>query len=106
MTVWNYVYENYLFTVNRKTFDRLKPQTQQLLREKMHEACEWSRDRLEAEEEKIREQFAEEGLAVIDLTHEELEVFKQQLKPLREKLKEKYGAEACKAFLIDMEKNF
>lgn len=105
MTVWNYLYENYIFVASRKTFDLLEPKTQLLLREKMREACEWSRDYLEAEEKKIRAQFAEDGLEITDLTAEELEVFKERVRPLREQLKEKYGAEACKAFKIDMEKN-
>ena len=106
MTVWNYLYENYLFVINRKTFDRLEPKTQVLIREKMLEACEWSRDYLEAEEEKIRKQFAADGLKIIELSPKELELFKEQVRPLREELKAKYGAEACKAFRIDMEKNF
>ena len=106
MTVWNYLYENYLFVINRKTFDKLDPQTQILLHEKMHEACEWSRDYLEAEEKKIRMQFEADGLEIIDLTPEELNAFKEKVRPLREKLKAKYGEEACKAFRIDMDKNF
>ena len=105
MTVWNYLYENYLFVINRKTFDQLEPKTQTLLREKMREACEWSRDYLEAEEAKIREDFAEEGLEIIDLTPEELQLFKERVQPLRDKLKAKYGEEACRAFRIDMDKN-
>lgn len=105
MTVWNYVYENYLFVASRKTFDLLEPKTQNLLREKMREACEWSRDYLESEEKKIRAQFAADGLEIIDLTPEELEVFKEQVQPLREELKKKYGEEACKAFRIDMAKD-
>ena len=105
MTVWNYLYENYLFVANRKTFDQLEPKTQKLLREKMREACEWGRDYLEAEEKKIRVQFAADGLEIIDLTPEELAVFKERVRPLREQLKQKYGEEACRAFRIDMEKN-
>ena len=105
MTVWNYLYENYLFVINRKTFEQLEPKTQKLLRDKMREACEWSRDYLEAEEKKIRLQFAADGLEIIDLTPEELKIFQDKVKPLREKLKAKYGAEACEAFRIDMEKN-
>ena len=104
MTVWNYLYENYLFVANKKTFDQLEPKTQALLREKMKEACEWSRDYLEAEEKKIRAQFAADGLEIIDLTPAELGVFKERVSPLREKLKKKYGPEACKAFRIDMDK--
>ena len=106
MTVWNYLYENYLFVINRKTYEKLEPKTQTLLHEKMKEACEWSRDYLEKEENQIREQFAEDGLQIIELTPEELELFKEKVRPLREKLKEKYGEEACRAFRIDMEKNF
>ena len=106
MTVWNYLYENYLFVINRKTFDRLEPKTQVLIREKMLEACEWSRDYLEAEEEQIRKQFVADGLKIIELSPKELELFKELVRPLREELKAKYGAEACKAFRIDMEKKF
>ena len=65
-----------------------------------------SRNYLENREKHIRTEFEEEGLEVIDLTDEELEVFKEKVKPLREKLKAKYGEEACKAFRIDMDKNF
>lgn len=102
MTVWNYLYENYLFVANRKTFEQLEPKTQELLREKMLEACEWSRDYLEVEEQKIRDRFAADGLEIIELSPEELALFKERVQPLREKLKEKYGAEACRAFQIDL----
>lgn len=102
MTVWNYLYENYLFVANRKTFEQLEPKTQALLITKMKEACEWSRDYLEKEEKLIRLKFAKEGLEIIDLTAEELKRFQDKVKPLREELKEKYGAEACKAFRIDV----
>ena len=103
MTVLNYLYENYLFVANRKSFDRLEPKTQQLIRDKMREACEWSRNYLEAEEKKIRAEFEAEGMEIIDLTPEQLDAFKDQVRPLRERLKDKYGAEAVNAFRIDME---
>ncbi len=106
MTVWNYLYENYIFVANRKIFEQLEPKTQTLLREKMREACEWSRDYLEEEEKRIRIQFAEEGLKIIDLTPEEVNLFKEHIRPLREELKAKYGDEACRAFRIDMEKDY
>ena len=106
MTVWNYLYENYLFVASRKTFDSLEPKTQKLLREKMREACEWGNDYLENEEKKIRKKFISEGLEIIELKPEELEAFKEKVAPLREQLKAKYGAEACAAFRIDMEKNY
>ena len=100
MTVWNYLYENYLFVASRKTFDQLRPRTKDLLRAKMREACEWSRDYLEKQEMIIRKEFAEKGLEITDLTPEELEEFKEKVRPLRERLKRKYGEEACEAFHI------
>ena len=104
MTVWNYLYENYLFVINRKTFEQLEPRTQALLRDKMKEACEWSRDYLENVEKRLRMQFEADGLEIIELTPEELKVFQDKVKPLREELKARYGEEACKAFRIDMAK--
>ena len=104
MTVWNYLYENYLFVINRKTFEQLEPKTQALLRDKMKEACEWSRDYLENVEKRLRMQFEADGLEIIELTPEELKVFQDKVKPLREELKARYGEEACKAFRIDMAK--
>ena len=101
MTVWNYLYENYLFVASRKNFEKLEPKTQTLIREKIREACEWSRNYLEEDEQKLRQQFANDGMEIIDLSPEELELFKQKVRPLREKLKKKYGAEACAAFHID-----
>ena len=59
---------------------------------------------MEDEEKRIRTQFAEGGLKIVDLTPEELALFQERVQPLREQLKEKYGAEACRAFRIDMEK--
>ena len=102
MTIWNYLYENYLFVINRKTFEQLEPRTQALLRDKMKEACEWSRDYLENVEKRLRMQFEADGLEIIELTPEELKVFQDKVKPLREELKARYGEEACKAFRIDM----
>ena len=57
MTVWNYTYENYLFVANTKIFDRLEPKTQELIRVKAKEACEWGRDLVENDEENLREKF-------------------------------------------------
>ena len=100
MTVWNYTYENYLFMANSKVFDSLEPKTQALLREKAKEACEWGRDMLEADETKIKEKFVKEGIEVTELSPEQLKPFQAKVQPLVDRLKEKYGPEACEAFQI------
>jgi len=101
ITIWNYSYENYIFVMNTKTYNQLEPKTQELLRKKVKEACEWSRDLLEKNEQDIKRKFIHNGVIITELSTEELEPFKQNVRPLVEKLKEKYGKEACLAFGIE-----
>ena len=100
ITIWNYAYESYIFVANSKTFDRLEPKTQEFLRQKSKEACEWGRTRLEKNEQNIRKKFTDKGVKIIELSPEELNVFKEKIRPLIDQLKEKYGDEACQAFGI------
>ena len=100
MTIWNYTYENYIFVANTKTFNMLEPKTQKLIMTKTKEACEWGRDKLEADEQSIKERFAAGGMDIIELTADELEPFKERIKPIINQMKQKYGAEACAAFQI------
>jgi len=100
MTVWNYTYENYLFVANEKIFENLEPKTRELLRVKAKEACNWGRDMLEADEKKIKEKFVGEGMEVTELDAEQLKPFQAKVQPMVDRLKEKYGPEACEAFQI------
>lgn len=99
-TLWNYSYENYIFMANSKTFNRLEPRTQELLREKTREACEWGRDTLEKSESDLQKKFIASGVEVTQLTPEELEAFREATRSLVDQLKERYGKEACEAFQI------
>ena len=67
MTVWNYTYENYLFVANTKIFDSLEPKTQELIRVKAKEACEWGRDLVENDEENLKQKFIKGGMEVMIL---------------------------------------
>ena len=53
MTIWNYSYENDLFVANTRVWESLEENTRLLLQECATEACEWGRDRLEAEEDSL-----------------------------------------------------
>ena len=101
LTLWNYTYENDLFLANTQIWNSLEPKTQELLREKAKEACDWGRDQVEEEEAQIVQKFRDGGMTVTELTDEELEVFKEAVQPVREKFMDKYGEEACAAFQID-----
>ena len=101
ITIWNYAYENYIFVINTKTFDCLEPKTQELLKQKTKEACEWGRNLLENNEQEIKSRLIKEGVNITELSPEELEPFKQKVRPLIDNLKEIYGKEACVAFEIE-----
>ncbi|MBQ7515866.1 MAG: TRAP transporter substrate-binding protein DctP [Schwartzia sp.] len=98
MTVCNYSYENYIVMANSKTFSRLTPETQALIRSKAVEACAWGRDLVEKNEAASRRKFAENGAVVTELSSEELAAFQRQAAPFLEKMKAEYGDEACRAF--------
>lgn len=100
MTVWNYTYENYMFVANTEVFENLEPKTQELLREKVLEACEWGRNMVENDEDKIKAKSIEEGMEVTVLDSEQLKPFKAKVQPMTDNLKKKYGPEACEAFQI------
>ena len=98
MTVWNYTYENYLFVANTEIFESLEPQTQELIRAKAKEACEWGRDLVENDEESIKQKFIKGGMEVTVLTPEQLKPFQAKVQGVRRELMDKYGPEACEAF--------
>ena len=102
MTVWNYTYENYLFVANTKIFDSLEPKTQELIRVKAKEACEWGRDLVENDEENLKQKFIKGDMEVITLTPEQLKPFQDKVQGVRKELMEKYGEEACTAFRMKM----
>ena len=100
MTVWNYSYENYIFMANSQVFQALEPNVQELIRRKTREACEWGRDFMEENDEKIKEEFRHNGVEITELNEEEIRPFREQTEPLVAELKKKYGEEACDAFQI------
>lgn len=101
MTIWNYSYENDLFVANTAVWENLEENTRQLLSECASEACEWGRDRLEAEEDELIQGFRDAGMQVDVLTEEQLQAFKDAVADVSAELKAGYGEEACAAFGIE-----
>nr|WP_325304064.1 DctP family TRAP transporter solute-binding subunit [uncultured Dysosmobacter sp.] len=101
MTIWNYSYESDLFVANTKIWESLEENTRQLLQECATEACEWGRDRLEAEEDQLIQGFQDAGVQVDILTEEQLAAFKEAVADVSAELKAEYGEEACAAFGIE-----
>ena len=101
MTIWNYSYENDLFVANTKIWESLDDETKQILQECATEACEWGRDKLEADEEELIQGFRDGGMQVDVLTEEQLAAFQEVVAPTLAKFKDSYGKEACAAFGIE-----
>lgn len=99
ITIWNYSYENDLFIANSKIWNTLEPKTQELLRQKAKEACNWGRQQVENEEDGIIAEFETDAINVTRLTSEELNAFKTAVQPVREKFINKYGKENYDTFL-------
>ena len=98
MTIWNYSYENDLFVVNTKIWESLPENTRQLLQECATEACDWGRDKLEADEAALIDGFRQSGMQVDVLSEEQLDAFRQQVAGVVSALRDYYGPEACAAF--------
>lgn len=98
MTIWNYSYENDLFVANTKIWESLEETTRQLLRECAVEACNWGRDKLEADEADLIQGFKDVGMQVDILTEEQLSVFQEAVADVNAELKVSYGEDACRAF--------
>lgn len=101
MTIWNYSYENDLFVANKKVWESLDENTQVLLQQCASDACEWGRDRLEAEEDELIQGFQDAGMQVDILTEEQLQAFKDAVSDVTAELKAQYGEAACAAFGIE-----
>ena len=101
MTIWNYSYENNLFVANTKIWESLPENTRELLSECAVEACNWGRDQLEADEDRLIQEFRDSGMQVEVLTEEQLALFKEAVTGATEELKEDYGEAACAAFGIE-----
>lgn len=103
MTIWNYSYENDLFVANTKIWESLDEATRELIQECAAEACDWGRDQLETDEERLIQGFRDVGMQVDILTEEQLTVFQEAVADVTAGLKAVYGADACAAFGMDME---
>lgn len=102
MTIWNYTYENDLFLANSAIWDSLSEASRQMLTEKAVEACNWGRDQVEAEQDTLIAEFESKGMEVSVLTDEQLVPFQNVVSDLRQSFFEKYGAEACAAFGVEL----
>ncbi|MEI3101650.1 MAG: hypothetical protein V8T45_07620 [Oscillospiraceae bacterium] len=66
---------------NTDIWNSLNEATQQVLKEKAVEACNWGRDIVEAEHDTLIEEFRAEGAQVDVLTDEQIQLFSRTRSP-------------------------
>lgn len=101
VTVWNYSYENDLLMFNSDIYNSLNEATQQVLKEKAVEACNWGRDIVEAEHETLIEQFRADGIQVDVLTEDQVALFKAEVADVKADFLAGFDASAKAAFGIE-----
>ena len=101
VTIWSYSYENDLLMFNTDIWNSLNEATQQVLKEKAVEACNWGRDIVEAEHDTLIEEFRAEGAQVDVLTDEQIQLFKDKVADVKAEFLAKFDAEALAAFGIE-----
>lgn len=101
MTIWNYCYDSDLIVANSSVWESLDENTRELLQECIVEACAWGREKVEAEEEEIIQDFIDGGMQVNRLSEEQIATFKELIKEPMKEIKADYGQEACLAFNIE-----
>ena len=90
----------YDFLVNEAEWNKLGPDTQELLQECADEAARWGRNYMSSEEEKIKQDMIDYGVQVYVPTEEELQAFKDAASSTIEEYKALVGEEACAAWGI------
>lgn len=101
VTVWSYSYENDLLMFNTDIWNSLNAATQEVLREKALEACNWGRDVVEAEHDTLIEEFRAAGIQVDVLSADQIALFKDKVADVKAEFLAGFAPEALSAFGIE-----
>lgn len=96
----NWQYEFYTLIADSNVFNTWNEATQNLVKEKALEACEWGRTYQEEEEANIKQDFIDSGVIITELTDTERQAFIDATAEVRSYFIDKYGKEACDAWGI------
>ncbi|MEI3180653.1 MAG: hypothetical protein V8S93_08860 [Lachnospiraceae bacterium] len=88
----------YDFLANEAAWEKLSPDTQELLQECAAEAAEWGRNYMSETEADVKQEMIDYGVKVYVPTEEELQAFKDGAAPTIEEYKAIVGEEACAAW--------
>lgn len=86
-------YSMHILLMNKKKWDSLTPEQQQIIREAAKEATEWQRKESVKLEEKAWQAFRDKGIDITILTPEQRQELKDKTAPVREKFAKEIPAE-------------
>ena len=98
LTLWNYSYDPLVLGINKKLFDSMSEEDQELFKRLGKEAAAYQ---IQLNRERAAEQLEElkaKGMQVNELTEEQLQVFKDASQPIYDQYKTIWGEDFLKAF--------
>lgn len=98
LTLWNYSYDPLVLGINKKLFDSMSEEDQELFKRLGKEAAAYQ---IQLNRERAAEQLEElkeKGMKVNELTEEQLQVFKDASQPIYDQYKTIWGEDFLKAF--------
>ena len=101
ITNWNYSYGAFALTFSSKTWNDLNEDTQELFRETAQEVCRIGCENVVNNEETQKQEIIDYGCELVELSDEEIQVFKDELDEYYAKMTAEYGEEACEAFGVE-----
>ncbi|MED4203803.1 DctP family TRAP transporter solute-binding subunit [Neobacillus mesonae] len=98
ITMWNYSYDPLIFGMNKKKFDSMSKEDQEVIKEAAKNANEYQIKLAREKEAKQIEELKAAGMEFYTPTDAEMEQFKKASQPIYEKYEKEWGADLLKAF--------
>jgi tripartite ATP-independent transporter DctP family solute receptor len=104
LTLWHYSFDPLVLCINKRLFDALSPADQKALRDAAREAVAYERQLSAEEEKRLPDELRKKGMQVNALTPQQIEAFRERVKPVYAMVGEYVGAENMKLMLAEVEK--
>jgi tripartite ATP-independent transporter DctP family solute receptor len=98
VSLWNYSYDPLVLGVNKKLFDSLDKQTQDIMKQTAVEAMEYQRKLNREENAKFVKELEAKGVTVTTLTPEQVKAFQDKVAPVYQKYENVIGKDLIDAF--------
>lgn len=100
ITLWNYSYDAYVFTVNQEKWDTFDAETQQIIKDAAKEACVWQKKLNREQESKEIQEFEAAGVKVNELTKEQKAKFREVVQPVYDEYEPIMGKDTIDSFSL------